>query len=302
MSGKYKNRTKLLGIPVPGYGDAIWPELELQKYQLIENMLMAGLRGAVNSVFDEGDMAVRQVENGTYRVTLSATGNHSSAEGTVGGAYFKAPTSVVWEGLKDGTTYFLYLKGSPKTFADQQDVRPVSSPRRLLDKVSVLVAKVELNGDSSVVDRSPDGKMHARDFENHVMDWDNPHGMKVSQDELMVSKVLHLGKDAVIEVGPDDATVRIPASVLAAVTRTSRKVIDFVTGGSLGTMLEGGGVVSFVAVSRICLGPLNVGVDEVGEIAIGYHGSDMSVSRPDQFVVRNSGAVGIPMKALVICG
>jgi len=256
----------------------------------------------VNAVFDEGDMGVRRSEDGTYKVLLSATGAHPSAEGTVGGAYFKAPSSVAWEGLQDGTTCFLYLRGSPKTFSDQQDVRPVSSPRRLSDQGVVLLAKVELRGDASVLDREPDGKTSSRDFERHLTDWDNPHGTKASQDELMVSKVLRLGSDAVLEVGPDDAPARIPASALAAATRTSRKVVDFVTGGPLGTVLEGGGAVSFVVVSRCCSGPMNIGVDEVGEVAVGYHGSDMSVSRPDQFAVRNSGAVGIPMRALVVCG
>ena len=50
---KYKQATKYLGIPVPGWQDGIWPDLEMMKWQMVENMLMASMRGSVNSIFRE---------------------------------------------------------------------------------------------------------------------------------------------------------------------------------------------------------------------------------------------------------
>ena len=210
----YKQRTKCLGIPVVGYGDKILPELELKKYQIIENMLMAGIRGELNAVFDEGQMVVRRGENGKYVVVLSANGVSPSVHGTVGGAYFLAPSTVSWEDLNDGTTYFLYLRGSPKTFSDPSMVRPIASERRLMDKGSVLMAVVDLRADNPVLERNPDGKVNARDILKHIKDYDNPHGYKAIQDELLVRKSIVFDADTTIEVRSDTGSVTISAKQL----------------------------------------------------------------------------------------
>ena len=207
----YKQKTKRLGLPVVGYDDPIWPELELKKYQIIESMLLAGLKGAVNAVFDEGDMTVKKGDDGKFSVVLSATGAHPSATGSSGGAYFEAPSSVVWDGLDDGYSYFLYLKGSRRTFEEPSDVRPVSSTRRMPDSTSVLMARVDLKGGVSFLDRYPEGKVNARDLAAHVTDSENPHGEAVVQDGIMVRKKIVIDPDAMLEIG----SVSVPASVLA---------------------------------------------------------------------------------------
>lgn len=297
MSDKrYKQKTKFFGIPVPGYGDRIWPELELQKFQIIENMLKAGLRGAVNAVFDEGDMTVKKAEDGSYSVLASATGSHPSVEGTVGGAYFKVAGAVSWDKMVDGTDYFLYLRGSSGTFSDPSDVRPVASTRRLSDGVSVLVAKVSLKGDMSSLDRAPDGKVRVKQLERHLEDWDSPHGEKTAQEELLVRQKLVLGQDCIVEVGLDASPVSIPASVLAGSTR---KVVDFASGGPEGAVLECGGRAVFAIVSRVSNGTLT---GAAGEVSVGYFGADPRADRPDRVVVRNSGDKGISMRAMVFCG
>ena len=297
----YKQRTRRLGIPVVDYDDRIMPELELKKYQIIENMLLAGLRGAVNSVFDEGDMNVARGEDGKWRVTLSATGANSSATGTVGGAYFEAPSSVAWEGLEDGCSYFLYLRGTSKTFESPSEVRAVVSPRRLLDGASVLLARVDLAGDKGELDRDPDGKLHARDVARHVTEQENPHGERVVQDDAMVRRTLAFGKDAKVAFESESGPVEVPASALAEAAGRTRRVVDFVSAGPAGAVLEGGGKVAFVSVSRRVVGEPGWGC-KAGEVAVGYFGEDPEAERPDQFVVRNSMDEGIPMRAIVFCG
>jgi len=207
---KYKQKTRRLGIPVVGYDDCILPEMELKKYQIIESMLLAGLKGAVNAIFNEGDMTVRKGENGKFSVILSATGAHPSATGSSGGAYFEAPSSVVWDGLDDGYSYFLYLKGSQKTFEEPSEVRPVSSPRRMYDNTSVLIARVDLKGETPFLDRYPEGKISARDLAAHVTDTENPHGEILMQDVVVVRKKIVIDPDAFLEIG----SVSIPASAL----------------------------------------------------------------------------------------
>lgn len=299
-SMEYKQRTSKLGIPVPGYGDKILPEMELKRFQLLENMLLAAMRGNVNSVFEEGSFTVTKGEDGSYKVLLSATGLSACATGNVGGAYFDAPSSVSWEGLKDGFSYFLYIRGSFKTFLEPSDVRTVSSLRRLTDSVSVLMAKVDLTGSVAVLDRMPDGKVNARDVAKHVEDWDNPHGSRVVQDEILVKKILALEADAEICFGEEKMPVATMVAALAAMGRTSRKVLDFLSAGRDGIVLDGGGKVSFVSVSRVATGEM--GGAKTGEVEVGYFGTDSKVSRPDLFVVRNDGDAGVKMRALVICG
>jgi len=299
-TGRYKNKTKILGIPCPGYGDRIWPEMELLRMQIIENMLLGGMRGALNSVFEEGAMRILVDENGKYRVTLLATGNAPSATGTVGGAYFKAPSSVAWEGLENGRTYLLYLKGSSKTFQDPSEVRPIASERRIMASNVVLLAKADLRGDNPVLDRNPDGKVNSRDLIQHVMDYENPHGDRQIQDELMIRRGLVFEDEAILEVGEDHDAIKIPVKqiALAIQDRVKTTKVDFKTGGQDGTILSADGNVIFVQVSRCCQG--QVSSDTVGEIAIGYYGDDEAVKQPDQCIVRNTGAVGIPMRALIV--
>ena len=212
--GKYKQRTKMFGIPVPGYNDTIWPEMEIQKYQIIENLLMAAMKGVVSGVFDEGDMVLKKGKDGLYSVALAATGQHPSVRGMTGGAYFEAPSSVVWDRLEDGKTYYLYVKGSTKTFLEPSDVRPIAHPRRMLDNSAVLIAKVVLNGGKSRLDRSPDGKIHSRDMNQHVADNDNPHGTKVIQDEIMVKNRLVLDDQSILELNYKGKRVEIPVERL----------------------------------------------------------------------------------------
>lgn len=299
-SMEYKQKTKKLGIPVPGYGDKILPEMELKRFQLVENMMLAAMRGNVNAVFEEGSYTVTKAADGAYRVLLSATGASPCATGNVGGAYFEAPSSVSWEGLKEGFSYFLYIRGSFKTFLEPSDVRTLATTRRLLDGVSVLMAKVDLTGPVAVMDKMPDGKVNAKDLAKHVEDWDNPHGYRTAQDELLVKKVLAFEDDAVLYIGEEKVPVKSVVAAMASMARTSRKVVDFKSAGPEGVVLEGGGKVSFVAVSRVSAGAM--GEEKVGEVAVGYFGTDAKANRPDLFVVRNAGAAGVSMRALVVCG
>lgn len=294
---KYKQKTRRLGIPVVGYNDVIRPEMELKKYQIIESMLLAGLRGAVNAVFEEGDATIRKREDGSFSVLMSATGARPSCTGSVGGAYFEAPSSVSWEGLEEGRSYFLYLRGSQKTFEDPADVRTIAAERRLQDSVSVLIARVDLGGDKPSLDRYPDGKVNARDLAAHVVDSENPHGESMVQDRLVVKKRISIDPLAVFEIG----SVNMEAGVLVEMMSKNRSaVLDFKTGGGEGVVLDAGGKVSFVSVSRLATGKLTKAL--VGEVAVGYFGKDSKAATEGQFVVRNSGDVGVDMRALVVLG
>lgn len=291
MKNTYKQATKYFGIPVPGYKDGIWPELELLKWQIVENMLMAAMRGNVNAVFREGNMQIRRDAENTYSVLLTAGGNEPSIQGCVAGAYFDPDNSVVWSGLAAGDSYYLYIKGSEETFQNAKAVTPVASPIRLTMRYVTLVAKVNLTGDQYTIDRNPPGKVNARDLAQHVLDYDNPHGDKVVQDELLIRRHLALGdgEDVDIEI----AANHFPASRLASVLAVRTETVDFSSGGPSGTSLNVGGKVLFANAVQTKYG-------SVGNIWMGFYGVDSEVKSPNQVLVRNSGDSGISMRAIIL--
>jgi hypothetical protein len=294
---QYKQRTKQFGIPVPGWKDGIWPELELLKWQMVENMLMAAMRGNVNAVFREGNIQIKKDSDGTYSVLLTSTGNEPSVQGTVGGAYFDPSRSIIWSGLEAGSSYYLYVKGSENTFQDETAVVPVSSTTRITMKYVTLIAKADLTGDKYEIDRNPPGKLNARDLAQHVLDFDNPHGDKLTQDEILVRNHLAIGdeNDADIDIDVNGKEYHFSASRLVSVLSTRSEVVDFASGGLAGTVISITGKVLFANTVRTGNG------GTVGEVSIGFYGIDQTVESPNQIVVRNEGDIGISMRAIIIC-
>jgi hypothetical protein len=288
----YKQATKFFGIPVPGYKDGIWPDLELLKWQIVENLLMAAMRGNVNAIFREGNMQIRRDGNGTYSVLLTAGGNEPSIQGCVAGAYFDPENSVIWSGLVAGDSYYLYIKGSESTFQDAKAVVPVASSIRLTMRYVTLVAKVNLTGDQYTIDRNPPGKVNARDLAQHALDYDNPHGEKMTQDELLVRKHLALGdnEDVDIEITTGGQERHFPASRLASVLST--ETVDFSSGGPAGKLLVAGGKVLFATAVQVKEGV-------AGNVWIGFYGVDADVNAPNHVLVRNSGDSDLLMRAII---
>ena len=294
----YKQHTKHFDIPVPGWNDSLWPELELKKWQMVENMLMSAMRGNVNAVFNEGDLRLRQEADGTYTVTLSAVSASSAVKGTVGGAFFDIPSTVAWKGLQVGFPYYLYIKGSAKTFQDEESVEPVASQTRLATQYVTLIAKADLTAENPSIDRYPPGKVNARDLAQHVLDFENPHGEKMVQDELLVNKRLAIGdgNDAVLELDVNGETNSFPVSKLVTALSTSRTIVDFTSNGKTGVVLSGNGRVLFASVSRT-----DKSDRVLGEVTVGYFGIDPDVQLPDQVIVYNTEYIGVTMRAMLIC-
>jgi hypothetical protein len=288
MSEKiYKQRTKVLGIPVVGYHDKIWPEIELKKYQLIENMLLAAMKGIDNCLFEEGDMRLNRQEDGNFSVVLHPIGVTRSAVGILGGTYFKAPPSVEWNNLEVGKVHYLYLTKTQKTLVDPTSIRTFTSEYMKQVRGSILMGVVDLKSDTPVLERYPDEKLYTSDLAEHLLDNHNPHGDVVTQNELDVTKKLALETDTEIKIGD----ISVPASVLIP------KTIDFITGGSKGVVLSTSSKVVFVQVCRLSGSPGNL-----GETSIGYFEKDEKVPNEKTFIVYNVGDSDIPMKAIVFYG
>lgn len=288
MSEKfYKQRTRVLGIPVPGYQDKIWPEVELKKYQLIENMLLAAMKGIENCLFEEGDMRLNKQEDGKFSVVLHPVGITRSAVGILGGVYFTAPPSVEWNDLEAGKIYYLYLTKTPKTLTDPTSVRTFTAEYSKDVKGTILMGIADLKSDPPTLERYPDDKLYTSDLAEHLLDVHNPHGDAITQNELTIANKLILESEAEVVIGD----VTVPAATLMP------KVVDFVSGGKGGTLISASANVIFVQTCR-----LSGSEGNLGEVSVGYYEKDEKVSNGRSFVVYNTGDSGISMRAIVFYG
>lgn len=293
----YKQKTPHFGIPVVGKRDRIMPDVEMRKYSIIENMLIAGTQGLNEVVFDDGDYHLDE-DGDQFVVNVRAGGTYPSIHGIVSGFYFRAPPRVRWEGLRLNHFYYLYIKSTPNTPHESSSIRAVSSTYKL-GKGSLLVATVDLRGEIPLVDPNPDGKIYSQDVARHASDSSNPHGRRMTQDELVISKVLSLGEDAQIEIGGTLIPIVTFMETVASLGGRRTEVVDFDSAGKDGVLLRASSKVFSVQVQRIVTGSFE---DSIGETGIGYFGEDDNTDEESEFVVYNTGASGIPMRALVVCG
>jgi hypothetical protein len=304
----YKQCTRRLKIPVHGMGDPLSPPVEMQRFQIIENMLLAGTKGVRNCVFDDGLFELNPETDSTYVATVRATGHSPSAIGMVGGAYFEAPPTVSWPGLKKGYSYYLYLRGNSATLENFNEVKAVSSTYAL-DGDNLLLAMADCRSEQPKLEPYPDGKLYSDDLARHVNDVENPHGRELLQDVLYVRQKLALyspeGDSADIEVLVEGNPVTVPASAIpgAVAELAGRKIItvDFTTAGAGGRIIgvKEAATVIFVQVSRCFAGGI---LGTLGETAIGYFDSDSKLHAANEFSFYNTGDSGLPMRALVYCG
>lgn len=160
MKNQYTHKTKVLGLPVPGDEDSIWPEVEMKKWQFVENLLLAATRGLQNCVFTEGDFSVEGKPDGTVSVVLRALSG-TAATGIAGGAYFNIPSQIRWDGLSKDRNHYLFLCPSNKTYSNPADIRAVSFPFDQKLKRQLLMAVVVQQDGNPVLDTHPDGKSYA---------------------------------------------------------------------------------------------------------------------------------------------
>lgn len=293
----YKQRTEKLGIPVVGKGDGIYPEVELRKYTIIENMLIAGTQGLKEVVFDDGSY-VLEMDGDEYVVRLKAAAPTPSIHGIVSGFYFKGASVLKWEGLKRGRFYYLYVKSTPSTPHQSSAVRLVNSTVRI-EKDALLAATVDLREEIPQLEAYPDGKVYSQDVARHVADSVNPHGLKVTQSEITVTDRLCLGENAEVEIAGKKVEPEAVAMALASLAGRRVRILNFLSGGQEGTPMSVDGRVVSVHVTRRCAGKID---KLAGEIGVGYFGEDENVDSESEFVVYNTGENGVPMQALVVCG
>ena len=297
MSERYKKKTPHFGIPVAWYDDRIHPETEMRKYTIIENMLIAGVQGLTEVVFDDGNY-ILEADGEEFVVRLLAGGTCPSAKGVVDGCYFHAPTEIRWEGLKPNSLWYLYLRATPELPHQNWAVRCAIS-QQPLGKGALLLASVDLREEIPVVNTNPDGKVYSADVARHSSDTSSSHGRVLEQDELAIRTRLRLLEGSSVQVGDVDLPLDVFASMAADVAGRRVVRMDMESAGPLGTIVKAPNKVFSVQVQRRVTGEFT---GTLGEVGIGYFGEDDKVDSEDEFAIYNTGDEGIPVRALVICG
>lgn len=297
MSG-YKGKTPYLNIPVVQFGDKINPDMEMRKYTIIENMLIAGTQGVKEVVFDEGSYSLDE-DGDVFVVSLRAGSTHPSIHGMVSGFYFKGASTLKWESLIPGNFYYLYIRPTPNTPHENSAIRTVASKIKF-DAGSLLVGTVDLRNNLAELDTNPDGKIYSGDIARHAADSFNPHGTTLTQEILKITKSLVIDEFASVEVGGSELSGGDFVAAVATLTGKRVEVIDFVSGGVSGVPLKASGKIVNVQVHRRIVG--TVQLNKIGEVGIGYFGEDNNVDSESECMIYNSHVDGIPMRALVITG
>lgn len=288
----YKQRTKILGIPVVGDQDRIYPEVELKKYQIIENLLLAGLKGAFNCIFDEGDMVIEE-NNDNFSVKILACGNKPAIEGVVGSAYFLISDMIEWNDLNRGKFYYLYITRTNHTFSNSSSIRTIATEYEQKNKNVILIGSVDAREEKIILNRTPKGKILNKELREHIINSDNSHGKNIVQDEITVRKRLTLGDGFGTEIiiHSEKEKITLPVSCLIP------NIISFKSNGIEGIEITATNRVAFTQVSR------ESGKEGMlGEISVGYYGQDKNVKNFNNFIVYNEGDKDIPLRALIYYG
>lgn len=193
MPTNYKYKTEFYGIPIVAEGQRLSEKEEIKKFNIIENQLLAATKGVMCCVFDDGDYDLIDNVDGTYSVMLISTGQSVALEGILRGGYCYSKEPIVWQGLRKGKVYHLYVSYTDRLYADETafDVtfkETVAWPHNLMNYL--YLAKVDLTGENKIIDSNPDGKIYANDIACHVNDVSNPHGNELHQDTLVVKKLV----------------------------------------------------------------------------------------------------------------
>jgi len=163
MSRTYKHKTRVLGIPVHGFKDGIYPEVEMRKWQLVENILLAATRSIRNCIFEEGSWEVKKDSTGAFSVMLknNASNKMPSVSGVMKGVYFCGGASVVWPDLQKGQRHYLYLSPMREARVNPRAIRTYSTALKKTGRDRMPLAVLDLTEDEPKLDKHPEGKVYA---------------------------------------------------------------------------------------------------------------------------------------------
>lgn len=307
----YKKYTTFFHIPIPCKGDKIQEAEETKARNIIENQLIAGMKGFSCAVFEEGAYKLLNNQDGTYSVSLVQTMGNFAFCGIVGGCYAESKDPILWNNLQVGYQYYLYLQYADAQLEDPTAFRLTSSrtPIGVENGPYLLMATLNLTNEQHDINSEPDGKIYSDTLATHHTNNVNPHGTLLIQDDLTVNQKLTVANiESTSELSLKDkrTTVALSDDSNTALTTKSTSIIGAInelvgdktaymeveSGGQNGVLLTvpDANAIDFVSAIRLALD------GSLGDIAFGFWQQDNSVPNKSTFKMYNSDELGIKLR------
>jgi hypothetical protein len=179
----YSDQTPFYGIPVVKTGDQINAVDEKQVFQIIENLLKAGVLGAgTTRVFKEGTYVT--TIGASNSVTVSLTGN-PAIRGIANYLLVESSSQQAWFGLAANNFYYLYIQPNANTKFDATQFNTVSSTTPLDSSSSLLMATLDNTVPGApVLNTAPAGKPIGGNLFDLLNSPVNPFGSSLTQSNI----------------------------------------------------------------------------------------------------------------------
>lgn len=313
----YKKHTPIFRIPIPCKGDKIQEAEETKARNIIENQLIAGMKGISCSVFEEGVYKLVNNQDGTYSVSLVQTMADFAFCGVVGGCYAESKDPIIWKNFATGFKYYLYIQYTDAQLEDPTAFRLSSgkTPFTVENGPYLLMATVDLTNGQQVIDSEPVGKIYSDTVATHHHRDTNPHGPHVKQDNFTINgkltvKNIESGselnlKDSRLSVSLSDAQNPTLATKSISLVGAINELVgqkttfmDVESGGKNGILLSvpDAEEINFATAIRLDPNPDYI----LGEIAIGLWQQDSTVPLKSQFKFYNHGDIGIKIRIQIL--
>lgn len=194
----YSNSTRFFRIPVMADGDVMTEEQEGIQLGVIDSLLYAAYFGCENGVLKEGVYSLSEDEGDStlYNLTLSPIDGYS-VMGIINKRMFYSTEELALGQFEQGGTYYVYaeyangMEEDPTEFTINQydEEEPETNSK-------ILLCTVDFTGATPSLDTNVN-KVYVRNIINHTATVSNPHGARMSQDNLDVLDALTVNGAAV---------------------------------------------------------------------------------------------------------
>jgi hypothetical protein len=291
----YQYKTEFFGLPVPG-NEKMTVEAEHHRWEIVENVLLAATKGVFCAVFEDGHYQLVDNIDGTYTVLLTGTGHEWALVGVLNGGLVKSSKPIIWENLRKGQTYWLYIQYQEGQFKDPSLFTTVVRFNNIGDDVRRLLLLCKVNADGTI-DEMPPGKTYSSDIAQHSNDSVNPHGEVLRQDDV-VARRLFTVKDVAHGRTEDVLLYDGQTGILDAIINRRIVHVDALTAG------KNGEAVVVPKAKRILMAQVHErfvpGVEPLfglGEVVLDY---DSERVAPGSVVIYNSGKPSVPVRLNVV--
>ena len=213
----YSSRSAFYRIPIAMNDDLLSESENVQQMQIIDDLLEASTGVVGTGIIREGTFSIISDIGSGYKVLITPS-DGVAVHGLLNSGLASTKSQVAWEGMQTGNFYYLYLQfkadlyRNPASFNAIFRTTPISS-----DNINFLyMATFDLTGVSPVLDSSPDGKVYARTFTQHIGTQLNPHTANLTQTNLTVTGSISasLGSDNSVLINQENVISSAPLIVL----------------------------------------------------------------------------------------